>query len=166
MEVHQIAWRTLSAGVQPDGHHVSLSPSKHRACFIVWEVWQALWLTQESSGRAGREAPGKCFRLYTEESFAKLDDTTVPEIKRCNLANVVLQLKALGIDDVLGFDFMDKPSRLFLPFFLFLCMDCILYFLFVHLVMRDSGSHQEQQFLRLRWGWGIALHSRETQLII
>jgi hypothetical protein len=100
----------------------------------------------------GREAPGKCFRLYTEESFAKLDDTTVPEIKRCNLANVVLQLKALGIDDVLGFDFMDKPSRLFLPFFLFLCMDCILYFLFVHLVMRDSGSHQEQQFLRLRWG--------------
>ncbi|CAK9228491.1 unnamed protein product [Sphagnum troendelagicum] len=66
---------------------------------------------QQRSGRAGREAPGKCFRLYTEDSFAKLDDTTVPEIKRCNLANVVLQLKALGIDDVLGFDFMDKPSR-------------------------------------------------------
>ena len=39
-------------------------------------------------------------------------DATVPEIKRCNLANVVLQLKAFGIDDVLGFDFMDKPSRL------------------------------------------------------
>jgi hypothetical protein len=100
----------------------------------------------------GREAPGKCFRLYTEDSFAKLDDTTVPEIKRCNLANVVLQLKALGIDDVLGFDFMDKPSRLVLPFFLFLCMDWILCFLFVHLVMWDSGSHQEQQFLRLQRG--------------
>jgi ATP-dependent RNA helicase DHX8/PRP22 len=63
------------------------------------------------SGRAGREGPGKCFRLYTVQAFEKLEDTTVPEIKRCNLASVVLQLKALGIDDVLGFDFMDKPSR-------------------------------------------------------
>jgi ATP-dependent RNA helicase DHX8/PRP22 len=49
--------------------------------------------------------------LYTVQAFEKLEDTTVPEIKRCNLASVVLQLKALGIDDVLGFDFMDKPSR-------------------------------------------------------
>lgn len=65
-----------------------------------------------SSGRAGRERPGKCFRLYTEDLYRKLEDSTVPEIKRCNLANVVLQLKAFGIDDVLGFDFMDKPSRL------------------------------------------------------
>lgn len=67
---------------------------------------------QQRSGRAGRERPGKCFRLYTEELFSKLEETTVPEIKRCNLANVVLQLKAFGIDDVLGFDFMDKPSRI------------------------------------------------------
>ncbi|KAG6556147.1 hypothetical protein Mapa_002088 [Marchantia paleacea] len=65
----------------------------------------------QRSGRAGRERPGKCFRLYTVEAFNKLQDATVPEIKRCNLASVVLQLKALGIDDVLGFDFMDKPSR-------------------------------------------------------
>jgi len=71
----------------------------------------SLFLSYGSSGRAGREKPGKCFRLYTEELFRKLEDTTVPEIKRCNLANVVLQLKAFGIDDVLGFDFMDKPSR-------------------------------------------------------
>ncbi|KAL3687732.1 hypothetical protein R1sor_014041 [Riccia sorocarpa] len=65
----------------------------------------------QRSGRAGREGPGKCFRLYTVETFNKLEESMVPEIKRCNLANVVLQLKALGIDDVLGFDFMDKPSR-------------------------------------------------------
>lgn len=63
------------------------------------------------SGRAGREGPGKCYRLYTVQAFEKLDDSTVPEIKRCNLASVVLQLKALGIDNVLRFDFMDKPSR-------------------------------------------------------
>lgn len=65
------------------------------------------------SGRAGREAPGKCFRLYPEGEFEKLDDSTKPEIKRCNLSNVILQLKALGVDDVIGFDFIEKPSRYF-----------------------------------------------------
>lgn len=63
------------------------------------------------SGRAGREGPGKCFRLYPENEFDKLEDSTKPEIKRCNLSNVILQLKALGIDDIIGFDFMEKPSR-------------------------------------------------------
>lgn len=63
------------------------------------------------SGRAGREGPGKCFRLYTVQAFDKLEYSTVPEIKRSNLASVVLQLKALGIDNVLSFDFIDKPSR-------------------------------------------------------
>lgn len=63
------------------------------------------------SGRAGREGPGKCFRLYPEREFEKLSDSTVPEIKRCNLSKVVLQLKALGVDDIIGFDFMEKPLR-------------------------------------------------------
>ncbi|KAF7151791.1 hypothetical protein RHSIM_Rhsim02G0238100 [Rhododendron simsii] len=65
----------------------------------------------QRSGRAGREGPGKCFRLYPEREFEKLSDSTVPEIKRCNLSKVVLQLKALGVDDIIGFDFMEKPSR-------------------------------------------------------
>ncbi|XP_043704175.1 pre-mRNA-splicing factor ATP-dependent RNA helicase DEAH10 isoform X2 [Telopea speciosissima] len=66
----------------------------------------------QRSGRAGREGPGKCFRLYPESEFSKLRDSTVPEIKRCNLSNVILQLKALGVDDIIGFDFMEKPSRM------------------------------------------------------
>ncbi|KAE9451145.1 hypothetical protein C3L33_16946, partial [Rhododendron williamsianum] len=65
----------------------------------------------QRSGRAGREGPGKCFRLYPEREFEKLSDSTVPEIKRCNLSKVVLQLKALGVDDIIGFDFMEKPLR-------------------------------------------------------
>ncbi|KAK3013499.1 hypothetical protein RJ639_010092 [Escallonia herrerae] len=64
------------------------------------------------NGRAGREGPGKCFRLYPESEFARLQDSTVPEIKRCNLSNVILQLKALGVEDIIGFDFMEKPKRL------------------------------------------------------
>ncbi|KAG2440784.1 hypothetical protein HXX76_003640 [Chlamydomonas incerta] len=66
---------------------------------------------RQRSGRAGREGPGKAYRLYTESDFSQLAATTPPEITRCNLASVVLQLKAMGIDDVLGFDFMDPPPR-------------------------------------------------------
>nr|GMC86312.1 pre-mRNA-splicing factor ATP-dependent RNA helicase DEAH10-like isoform X1 [Ipomoea batatas] len=62
------------------------------------------------SGRAGRERPGKCYRLYPESEFEKLDDSTIPEIKRCNLSNVVLQVKALGIDNIVDFDFIKKPK--------------------------------------------------------
>eukprot|EP00897_Mesotaenium_endlicherianum_P007228 jgi/Mesen1/6533/ME000333S05841 len=66
---------------------------------------------RQRSGRAGREAPGKCYRLYTEGGFDALADATVPEIRRCNLASVVLQLTALGIRDIPAFDFMDKPPQ-------------------------------------------------------
>ncbi|PNH05818.1 putative pre-mRNA-splicing factor ATP-dependent RNA helicase [Tetrabaena socialis] len=66
---------------------------------------------RQRSGRAGREGPGKAFRLYTEADFGGLAPTTPPEITRCNLGSVVLQLKAMGITDVLGFDFMDPPPR-------------------------------------------------------
>ncbi|KAI9488661.1 P-loop containing nucleoside triphosphate hydrolase protein [Zychaea mexicana] len=63
----------------------------------------------QRAGRAGRVRPGKAFRLYTEETFEKLPDTSTPEIQRSNLAPVVLQLKALGIDNVLRFDFLTPP---------------------------------------------------------
>ncbi|MFS8012761.1 putative RNA helicase [Helianthus anomalus] len=56
----------------------------------------------QRSGCAGREGPGKCYRLYPESRFEGLDDSTVPEIKRCNLSNVILQLSALGVDDIIG----------------------------------------------------------------
>jgi len=65
----------------------------------------------QRAGRAGRTQPGKCFRLYTEPSFRKdLQEQTFPEILRSNLSNVVLQLKKLGIDDLVHFDFMDPPA--------------------------------------------------------
>lgn len=57
----------------------------------------------------GREAPGKAYRLYTEETFLELRAATVPEIQQVRLTAVVLQLKALGVSDPLTFDFMDKP---------------------------------------------------------
>src|SRR5262245_53182280 len=64
----------------------------------------------QRAGRAGRVKPGKCYRLMTEADYERfLPLQTVPEIQRTNLASVVLQLKALGIDDVVHFDFMSPP---------------------------------------------------------
>uniref|UniRef100_A0A2C9UPP0 RNA helicase n=1 Tax=Manihot esculenta TaxID=3983 RepID=A0A2C9UPP0_MANES len=61
----------------------------------------------QRAGRSGRTGPGKCFRLYTAYNYNHdLDDNTVPEIQRTNLANVVLSLKSLGIHDLLNFDFI------------------------------------------------------------
>jgi ATP-dependent RNA helicase DDX35 len=63
----------------------------------------------QRAGRAGRTKPGKCYRLYTEASFQSLEEATVPEIQRSNLAPVILQLKALGIDNIVRFDFITSP---------------------------------------------------------
>lgn len=65
---------------------------------------------KQRAGRAGRTGPGKCYRLYTERAYRdEMLPTAVPEIQRTNLAFVVLSLKAMGINDLLSFDFMDPP---------------------------------------------------------
>ena len=75
---------------------------------IVTPISQAA--ANQRSGRSGRTRAGKCFRLYTHWSFQnELEANTVPEIMRTNMSNVVLMLKSLGINDLLNFDFMDKP---------------------------------------------------------
>jgi HrpA-like RNA helicase len=66
------------------------------------EAWQR-------AGRAGREQPGMCFRLYTEQTFDGLKEAVTPDILRSNLSVVVLQLKSLGVENVLSFDFIDRP---------------------------------------------------------
>jgi ATP-dependent RNA helicase DDX35 len=63
----------------------------------------------QRAGRAGRTKPGKCYRLYIESSYHTLEEATVPEIQRSNLAPVILQLKALGIDNIARFDFITAP---------------------------------------------------------
>ncbi|EGX88889.1 ATP dependent RNA helicase [Cordyceps militaris CM01] len=63
----------------------------------------------QRAGRAGRTKPGKCFRLYTEQAFNGLAQSNPPEIQRSNLAPTILQLKALGIDNIVRFDFLSPP---------------------------------------------------------
>ncbi len=62
-------------------------------------------------GRAGRVSEGLCLRLYPEVAFDSLSETTTPEILRVNLAQVVLQLKGMGVHDPRSFSFLTPPSQ-------------------------------------------------------
>ncbi|XP_044494910.1 probable pre-mRNA-splicing factor ATP-dependent RNA helicase DEAH9 isoform X1 [Mangifera indica] len=65
---------------------------------------------RQRAGRAGRVRPGKCYRLYTEEYFVnEMPAEGIPEMQRSNLVTCVIQLKALGIDNILGFDWPASP---------------------------------------------------------
>ncbi|KAI8687939.1 hypothetical protein NCS55_00046300 [Fusarium keratoplasticum] len=64
----------------------------------------------QRTGRAGREGPGKSFRLYTEEAFKSLQESDLPEILRNDVLGAVLTMKARGIQDVLAFPLMDPPE--------------------------------------------------------
>eukprot|EP00547_Thalassionema_nitzschioides_P017935 CAMPEP_0194246186 /NCGR_PEP_ID=MMETSP0158-20130606/14615_1 /TAXON_ID=33649 /ORGANISM="Thalassionema nitzschioides, Strain L26-B" /LENGTH=1076 /DNA_ID=CAMNT_0038982033 /DNA_START=17 /DNA_END=3247 /DNA_ORIENTATION=- len=86
----------------------SFNPKSGMESLVVTPISQAA--ANQRAGRAGRTQPGKCFRLYTAWSFQnELEPNTTPEILRTNMGNVVLMLKSLGINDLINFDFMDRP---------------------------------------------------------
>lgn len=66
---------------------------------------------QQRAGRAGREAPGEVYRLYVESYFSLLPAMTPPEILRCELASIYLQLKTLGVANVAKFPLVDRPPQ-------------------------------------------------------
>jgi ATP-dependent helicase HrpA len=64
----------------------------------------------QRAGRCGRVASGVCFRLYSEQDFEQRAEFTLPEIKRTNLASVILQMKLMGIDDPERFPFIENAE--------------------------------------------------------
>ncbi len=64
----------------------------------------------QRKGRCGRVAPGVCVRLYSESDFENRDEYTQPEIQRTNLADVILQMKALKLGKLEEFPFIDPPT--------------------------------------------------------
>jgi len=64
----------------------------------------------QRAGRAGREAKGKCFRVYTEQDYLQLEQDDLPEILRSDVIEAVLKMKARGVVDVLAFPLMDSPN--------------------------------------------------------
>lgn len=87
----------------------TFDPTRGMEALIVVPVSKTAAL--QRAGRAGRTASGQCYRLYSSECFSNMVDVTVPEIRRMNLSNTILYLKAIGVVDVLSFDFMDRPSQ-------------------------------------------------------
>ncbi|KAF4697126.1 hypothetical protein FOZ60_011798 [Perkinsus olseni] len=116
-----VATNIAEASITIDGIYFVVDPGfakrSRRRLFNAKTQMDALIVTpisqanaRQRAGRAGRTGPGKCYRLYTEKAFrTEMLPSAVPEIQRSNLSNVVLTLKAMGINDLLGFDFMDAP---------------------------------------------------------
>jgi ATP-dependent helicase HrpB len=66
----------------------------------------------QRTGRAGRTAPGKCIRLWSRAEHDERAPHELPEIRRLDLAEVVLTLKAAGVDDLRKFRWLDKPDEI------------------------------------------------------
>ena len=65
---------------------------------------------EQRAGRAGRTAPGVCLRLWTDREHADRPSQELPEVKRLDLAEVVLTLKAGGVNDVAKFRWLEAPE--------------------------------------------------------
>ena len=102
-----------------DGIRFVIDCGKHKArdfsgttgmeSLMIQDISQAQ--AAQRTGRAGRVSAGICFRLYTEDAFASLEEASVPEILRVNLAQVVLMLKGMGVHNPADFDYLTPPSR-------------------------------------------------------
>src|ERR1017187_7578691 len=65
----------------------------------------------QRAGRAGRTAPGLCRRLWSREEHAHRPQQELPEVKRLDLAEVVLTLKAAGVEDLRAFRWLEPPEE-------------------------------------------------------
>lgn len=63
----------------------------------------------QRAGRAGRTSPGVCYRLYPLSAFESFSNSTPPEISRVDMTTPILQLKSLGIDDLMKFEWVTAP---------------------------------------------------------
>ncbi|XP_054282374.1 probable ATP-dependent RNA helicase DHX35 isoform X2 [Macrosteles quadrilineatus] len=81
----------------------------HTCCDSLVTVPVSQASAEQRAGRAGRVRPGKVYRLYCEKDYDTLPTTTPPEMQRMDLSSAVLQLKALGIDNVVRFPFPSPP---------------------------------------------------------
>lgn len=84
------------------------NPEKRMESLVVVPISQVA--AEQRAGRAGRTGPGQCYRLYSRDCLDEMMPESVPEIRRCNLANVLLYLKVLGIQDVIRFEYFEAPS--------------------------------------------------------
>jgi len=85
------------------------NPKTYTASLVQVPISKAS--SNQRKGRAGRTAPGFCYRLYTRDDFENRSLFTMEEIYRTDLSEVVLRMAELGITDFERFDFISKPTR-------------------------------------------------------
>jgi len=85
-------------------------PERGIGTLFIEEISRAS--AEQRKGRAGRTAPGTCYRLWTESGHLNRPERNTPEIQRSDLAEVVLLLHSLGIRRAVEFDWLDKPDPL------------------------------------------------------
>lgn len=85
-------------------------PERGISTLFIEEISRAS--AEQRKGRAGRTAPGTCYRLWTESGHLNRPERNTPEIQRSDLAEVVLLLHSLGIRRAVEFDWLDKPDPL------------------------------------------------------
>ena len=112
-----LATNIAETSVTLPGIRFVVDTGKHKCRQIVSTGMETLKVENVSqaqaaqrAGRAGRVESGTCFRLYTQDALESLNVESIPEIQRVNLAQVVLQLKSMGITDPASFDFVSPPG--------------------------------------------------------
>jgi ATP-dependent RNA helicase DDX35 len=85
----------------------SYNPTTALASLVTVPTSQAS--ATQRAGRAGRTSSGICYRLYPSSAYKLLPPTTMPEITRTDMTTPILQLKALGIDDLMRFEWLSAP---------------------------------------------------------
>ena len=79
-------------------------------------AYQVMWTSQaqanQRAGRAGRQGPGHCYRLYSSAVFQTFEEHPLPDIKSRPVEDVILQLKAMGKDKIMEFPFPSPPEML------------------------------------------------------
>ncbi|XP_069188354.1 uncharacterized protein [Procambarus clarkii] len=89
------------------GKEMKFDPVRKMSTLAVSMVTQSS--AKQRQGRAGRLGPGKCFRLYTEDDFKKMNVDSLPEIMKVHIGHAMLKLMELGVDP-LKFDYIMSPS--------------------------------------------------------
>src|SRR5262249_7895971 len=102
-----------------DGVTTVIDSGLHRQASYSWWTGVPVLKTKNVSkasaiqraGRAGRTAPGRCFRLYAQTDFEGRSAFEAPEIRRSDLAQTVLELKSLGVGSLGDFPWFETPPK-------------------------------------------------------
>lgn len=87
----------------------SYDPHRGINTLFIEKISQAS--ADQRAGRAGRTAPGRCIRLWSQAEHQERPVHQLPEIKRLDLAEVVLTLKAAGVTDLRQFRWLEPPNE-------------------------------------------------------